>query len=87
MSTKLKNTLSIGEQLNSPEEDTGAVQFMDCDRQGDREAPVERPTPREKEVLRVLAGGLSYQEIAECLSLDVGAARALVRAAAQEVSR
>jgi DNA-binding NarL/FixJ family response regulator len=87
LSTKLKNTLSIGEQLIFPEEDTGAVQFTDCERQGNQEAPVERPTPCEKDVLRVLAGGLSYEEIAKRLSLDLGMARALVGAAAREVSR
>jgi DNA-binding NarL/FixJ family response regulator len=83
----LSTKRSIGEQLIFPEDTVAAVQFTDCERQGDGEAPVERPTPRDQEVLRVLAGGLSYEEIGECLSLDLGAARALVRAAAQEVSR
>lgn len=65
--------LFAGEQLVSPSEVVDATRFMDGERREEREARqlLEKLTPREKEVLRVLGEGLSDRELACSLHVNL----------------
>jgi DNA-binding NarL/FixJ family response regulator len=65
--------LVAGEQLVSPGEVAEATRFMDGERREEREASrlLAKLTPREKEVLRSLAEGLSDRELAQNLHVNV----------------
>jgi DNA-binding NarL/FixJ family response regulator len=65
--------LFAGEQLVSPNEVAEAVRFMDVQRREKEEASrlLEKLTPREKEVLRALAEGLSDKELARSLHVNI----------------
>jgi DNA-binding NarL/FixJ family response regulator len=69
--------LVAGEGLLSAQEVVELLRLSDRTRERDREARrrVERLTPREREVLRALAEGLSDREISESLGLEVGTVR------------
>ena len=69
--------LLAGEPLFSTEEVVELLRLADHARTRDREAQrhVERLTPREMEVLRALADGLSDREMSESLYVGVGTVR------------
>jgi two-component system, NarL family, response regulator DevR len=69
--------LEAGEQLLSQQEVIEAVRLVNRQRREDREAQltIGKLTPREREVLRALAEGLSDKEIAECLYVGIGTVR------------
>ena len=72
--------LEAGEALLSPNEVGELLQFAGQQRAQDQEAQraIESLTPRELEVLRALAEGLSDKEIAERLYLGLGTVRSHV---------
>lgn len=69
--------LLAGESLLSTDEVVGLLRLAGRTRDRDRHAQrsVEQLTPREREVLQALAGGLSDKEIAEKLHVGVGTVR------------
>lgn len=69
--------LEAGEQLLSQQEVIEAVRLVNRQRREDREAQltIGKLTPREREVLRALAEGLSDKEIAERLYVGIGTVR------------
>ena len=69
--------LHAGEQLLSQREVIEAVRLVSRQRQEEREAEltISKLTPREQEVLQVLAEGLSDKEIAERLYVGIGTVR------------
>jgi two-component system nitrate/nitrite response regulator NarL len=66
--------LAAGEQLLSQQEVIEALRLIGRERESTREArfAIDKLTPREREVLRALAEGLSDKEIAQRLHLGVG---------------
>jgi two-component system, NarL family, response regulator DevR len=70
-------TLLSGKSLFSTEEVIELLRLAEQSRERDREAHrhVERLTPREMEVLRALADGLSDKEMSESLHVGVGTVR------------
>ncbi|HEX8933783.1 MAG TPA: response regulator transcription factor, partial [Pseudonocardiaceae bacterium] len=72
--------LEIGEMLLSPDEVGELLRLASQQRTQDREArlAIESLTPREREVLQGLAGGLNDKEIAERLYLGLGTVRSHV---------
>jgi DNA-binding NarL/FixJ family response regulator len=66
--------LAAGEQLLSQREVIEALRFVGRERESTREArlAIDKLTPREREVLKALAEGLSDKEIAQRLHLGVG---------------
>ncbi len=72
--------LEAGEMLLSPSEVGELLRLASEQRMQDREAQlaIESLTPREREVLQGLAGGLSDKEIAEQLYLGLGTVRSHV---------
>jgi len=66
--------LAGGEQLLSQQEVIEALRLIGRERESNREArlAIDRLTPREREVLRALAEGLSDKEIAQQLHVGVG---------------
>jgi DNA-binding NarL/FixJ family response regulator len=72
--------LSAGEAVLSADEVAELLRLAGSRRERDREAQVaiEQLTPREGEVLRLLADGLSDKEIAERLYIGSGTARSHV---------
>jgi RNA polymerase sigma factor (sigma-70 family) len=66
--------LAAGEQLLSQQEVIEALRFIGRERESNREAQlaIDKLTPREREVLKALAEGLSDKEIARRLHVGVG---------------
>jgi RNA polymerase sigma factor (sigma-70 family) len=66
--------LAAGEQLLSQQEVIEALRFIGRERESNREArlAIDKLTPREREVLKALAEGLSDKEIAQRLHVGEG---------------